>query len=452
MLFPSLSRSKTSPVNANIPDESRKIKEKRLMKYAVEEITPVKKKLSVEIPEEVVSKEFAHAYFHLSKTARLPGFRKGKVPQSLLEKKFAEEVKDDVLKKLIPDYYHKAVEESGIDPVEHPQIEKVALEKNAPLSFNATVEVRPKFELKNYIDLPLTIKKLEVTEESVNKSVESLREMQGQLEPWEEEHPIADKDYVTLDFEGFIEEKPMPGGKAEGYSVEIGSKALIPGFEEHLLGKKKGEKVEFRLPLPKGIKPAENEGKEALFKVAIKEIKKKILPELDQEFAKDFAMESVDKLKEKLREELVSRFKKERDSVLKNEVIKKLNELHDLELPPGLISRELVRILRGLRDEDIRREGLTDIESIKKKFDPLARERVKGALILYAIAQKENLSITEEDVEHEIHLIAREAKMKPEEVKKNIMEVEGTLSGIESRLLEDKTLGYLVSKAKIEEE
>lgn len=422
------------------------------MKYEVEEITPVKKKLSVEIPEEIVREEFAHAYSHLSKTARLPGFRKGKVPQALLEKKFAEEIKDDVLKKLIPDYYHKAVEESGIDPVEYPQIEKVALEKNAPLSFNATVEVRPKFELKNYIDLPLKIKKLEVTDESVNKSIESLREMQGQLEPWDEGHPIADKDHVTLDFEGFIDGKPMPGGKAEGYTVEIGAKALIPGFEEHLIGKKKGENVEFNLTLPKGIKPAESEGKEALFKVSIIEIKKKTLPDLDQEFAKDFGMDSVDKLREKLREELVSRFKKERDSVLKNEAIKKLNELHEMELPPGLISKELVRILRGLRDEEIRREGLNDIESIKKKYDPLARERVKGALILYAIAQKENLSVSQEDVEHEIRLIAHEARMKPEEVKKNILEVEGTLLGIESRLLEDKTLGFLVSKSKIEEE
>jgi trigger factor len=422
------------------------------MKYAVEEITPVKKRLSVEIPGEVVREEIAHAYSHLSKTARIPGFRKGKVPQAILEKKFAEEVKDDVLKKLIPDYYHKAVEESGIDPIEYPQIEKVALDMNAPLSFKATVEVRPQFELKSYLDLPIKIKKLEVTEENVGHSLESLREMQGSLEPWDGDHAIAEKDYITLDFESFIDDKPMEGGKAEGYSVEIGSKALIPGFEEHLIGKKSGDKVEFKLTLPKGIKPPTNEGKEALFKVTIKEIKKKLLPELDAEFAKDFGLDSVETLKSKLKEELIGRFKREKETLLKNEIIKKLNEQHDMELPPGLISRELVRILRGLRDEEIRREGLTDFESIKKKFDPLARERVKGGLILYAVAQKEKISVTEQEVEHEIHLIAREAKIKPEEVKKNIMEVEGTLSGIESRLLEDKTLVYLISKAKIEEE
>jgi trigger factor len=422
------------------------------MKYAVEEITPVKKTLSVEIPEEVVKQEIAHAYSHLSKTARLPGFRKGKVPQSILEKKFSVEVEDDVLKKLIPDYYHKAVEESGIDPVEYPQIEKVALEKNAPLSFKATVEVRPKFELKNYNDLPIKIKKLEVTDESVKKSLESLREMQGQLESCEEGHAIENKDFVTLDFEGFIDDKPMEGGKSEGYSVEIGAKSLIPGFEEHLLGKRKGEFFEFKLTLPKGMKTSENEGKEPLFKVMIKEVKRKILPELDAEFAKDFGMDSIETLKDKLKEELIIRFKKEKESVIKNEIIKTLSEMHEMELPPGLISREMVRILRGMRDEEIRRDGLTDVESIKKKFDPLARERVKGSLILYSIAQKENIKVTEQEVEHEIHMIAREAKMKPEEVKKNIIDVEGTLSGIEARLIEDKTLHLLISKSKIEEE
>ncbi|MBI1820171.1 MAG: trigger factor [Nitrospirae bacterium] len=422
------------------------------MKYALVEVTPVKKTLSVEIPLEVVSKEIAVAYSQLSKTVRLPGFRKGKAPLALLEKKFHEEVKDDVLKKLIPDYYHKAVEESGIDPIEYPKIENIALEKNTPLSFKATVEVRPHFDLQPYTGLPIKIKKLTVTDANVEKSLHSLREMQAQLEPCPDDHIIVEKDFVTIDFESFIEEKPMEGGKAEGYSVEAGSKVLIPGFEENLLGKKKGNKIDFKLILPEGIKPEQNVGKEALFKVAIREIKKKILPEMGLEFAKDFGFYSVEILKEKLKEELVSRFKKERETTLKNELIKALNKRHEFELPSSLITRELVRIIRGLKDEDIKREGLLDIESIKKKFEPLARERVKGALILYAIAQKENIKVSHDEVEDEIHLIARESRMKEEEVKKNILEVEGSFSGIESRLLEDKALVYLMSKAQIEEE
>jgi trigger factor len=421
------------------------------MKYAVEEINPVKAKISVEVPEDVVNREMAHAYSHLNKTAKLPGFRKGKVPQTILEKKFSDEVRDDVLKRLIPDYYQKAVEESGIDPIEFPHIENVSLNKNAPLSFHATVEVRPKFELKNYLDLPLKIKKLEVTDESVNKSLDSLREMHGHLEPWDPGHPVGPRDYVVLDFEGFVDGKPMEGGKAEAYSVTIGNQSLIPGFEDHLLGKREGDRFEFDLTLPKKIRPPENEGKEAHFKVMIREIKKRILPELDAEFAKDFGLESIEALKNKLREELVARFKKDRETQLKNEAIKALNQLHEFDLPPGQISREMVRIIRGLRDDELKREGLTDIESIKKTFDPLARERVKGALILYAIAHKEKIAVSEADVEQEIRTIAREARLSPDEVKKNILDVEGSLSGIEARLLEDKTLGFLVSKAKIEE-
>ncbi|MHB8483909.1 MAG: trigger factor [Nitrospiria bacterium] len=422
------------------------------MKYALEVITPVKKTLSVEIPLEVVSKEISEAYSQLSKTVRLPGFRKGKAPLALLEKKFHEEVKDDVLKKLIPDYYHKAVEESGIEPIEYPKIENIALEKNAPLSFKATVEVRPQFELQNYTGLPVKIKKLTVTDANIQKSLDSLREMQAQLEPCADDHLIVDKDFVTIDFEAFIEDKPMEGGKAEGYSVEVGSKVLIPGFEDHLPGKKRGDRVEFKLTLPKGIKPEQNVGKEALFKVVIREIKKKTLPELDLEFAKDFGFDSVELLKEKLREELVSRFNKERETVVKNELIRVLNKLHEFELPSSLVNRELVRIIHGLKDEEIKREGLLDIEAIQKKFEPLARERVKGGLILYVVAQKENIKVSREEVENEIHLIAREAKMKEEEVKKNILETEGSFGGIESRLLEDKALVFLMSKAQINEE
>jgi trigger factor len=421
------------------------------MKYALEEITSIKKTLSVEIPEEIVNKEIATAYSNLSRSVRLPGFRKGKAPLSLLENKYRHEVEDDVLKKLIPDYYQKAVEESGIDPIEYPKIENIAIKKNAPLSFKATVEVRPKFDLKNYAGLPLKVQKLSVTDENVDRSVDTLRDMGAQLELVPADHSIVDKDFVTIDFEGFIDGKPMEGGKAEGYPVEIGKKTLIPGFEENLLGLKKGDQVEFKSSLPEGIKPEQNAGKEALFKVHVREIKKKILPELDAEFAKDLGMESIEALKIKLREELVSRFNKERESVLKNEIIKALNGLHEMELPASLVNRELIRIIKSLKMEDVKKEGLLDIEALQKKYEPIARERVKGALILYAISQKENITVSPNDLEEELRLIARENRMAVDEVKKKIVEAEGSLNGIESKLLEDKTLSFLLTKAEIEE-
>src|ERR1700693_2861302 len=421
------------------------------MKFALVDDSPIQKTLSVEEPEEVVSKEIAHAYSHLVKTVRLPGFRKGKVPKNVLEKKYEDEIKSDVIQRLVPDYYQKAVKESGIDPVEYPRIENVEIIKNAPLSSKATVEVRPKFDLKGYTGLALKLQKHEVTDENVDRSIESLRNMHGMLEPVSDDHAVGEKDHVIIDFEAFIGAEPMEGGKAEGYPIEIGAKALIPGFEENLTGKRKGEMAEFTVTLPADIKPEKNAGKEARFKVAIKDIKKKVLPEINEDFAKDFGMDSVPQLREKLKEELVGRFNRERDAVLKNEVIKSLNLLHEFELPPSLVTRELVRIIRGLRDEDLKQEGLKDIGEIKNRFEPLARERVKGSLILYMISRKENISVTPQEVEKEIRKIAHEAHVPFEEAKKNIQDAEGPLGVIESRLLESRTLDFLVSTAVIEE-
>lgn len=418
------------------------------MKVQVEEITPVKKSLTIEIPQEVVSNEFALAYSDLKKKAKIPGFRPGKVPMALLEKKFGPSIQEDVVRKLVPDYYQRAVKEAGISPVEFPSIEKIEIKKDAPLLFTATVEVKPSIQLSNYQGLALPRKKIDIAEEEIEKTLARLRDEQGHLESLPDDHPVASSDYVIIDFEGSLDGKPVQQGKAEGYTLQVGSNTFFPEFESSLLGKKKGEQLEAEVPFPDDYQNKEIAGKRVHFKIHLKEVKTKILPALDDELAKDIGLPSLAELKEKIKNTMLEQRTSQQEHDQKNILIKKLVELHQFDVPPSMVEHEVHAMADRLQEALPQK---MDHEALHNEYEGMATERVKGTLILGAIAEAEKIEVTDQELENEIALIAQRAKVSPAEAKRAIYQQEGSLDGLKSRVKQEKALNRVYALAQFED-
>jgi len=418
------------------------------MKVQVEEITPVKKSLRIEIPQEVVTNEFELAYSDLKKKAKLPGFRPGKAPLSLLEKKFGPSVEEDIVRKLVPEYYQKAIKEAGLSPVEFPSIEKIELKKGAPLLFTATVEIRPTIQLSNYSGIPVPRKEIKVTDEEVEQTLKRLQEDQGRLEAGSEDQAIKTSDYAIIDFEGSIDGKPVNQGKAEGYTLQIGSNTFPSEFESSLIGKKKGDQVEVDVPYPADYANKEIAGKSVRFKIAVKEVKNKVLPPLDDELAKDIGLGSLAELKEKIKNTLLEQRTAQQEHDQKNVIMKKLVEMHTFEVPESMVDRELHSMIDRLQE---RVQQKLDHASLHKEYESTAKERVKGTFVLNAIADAEKIEVTEQEIEEEINGLAQRAKVSPQEAKRAIYQQQGSLEGLRARIREEKALNRVYSLARFED-
>jgi trigger factor len=418
------------------------------MKVQVEEITPVKKSLKIEIPQEVVSNEYDLAYSDLKKKAKLPGFRPGKVPLPLLEKKFGPSVEEDIVRKLIPEYYQKAIKEAGLSPVEFPSIEKIELKKGAPLLFTATVEIRPKIQLSNYAGIPVPRKEIKVTDEEVEQTLKRLQEDQGRLEACPEEHPINTSEYAIINFEGSIDGKPVEQGKADGYTLQIGSNTFPSEFESSLIGKKKGEQIEVDVPYPADYPNKEIAGKRVHFKIDVKEVKNKVLPPLDDELAKDIGLSSLEELRGKIKNTLLEQRTAQQEHDQKNFIMKKLVEMHSFEVPESMVDRELHAMIDRLEE---RVQQKLDHETLHKEYEATAKERVKGTFLLNEIADAEKIEVTEQEIDEEINRLAQRAKVSPQEAKRALYQQQGSLEGLKTRIREEKALNRVYSLAQFED-
>ncbi|MFY9270546.1 MAG: trigger factor [Candidatus Manganitrophaceae bacterium] len=418
------------------------------MKVQVEEVSSVKKTLKIEIPQEVVSGEFTLAYADLKKKATLPGFRPGKIPQGLLEKKFGPSVEEEIVRKLLPDYYQKAIKETGLSPVELPTIEKVELKKGEPLLFTATVEIRPTIGLSNYTGIPVPRKKIRVTEEEVEEALKRLQDQQGHLEAVPEDHTIKTSDYAIIDFEGTLDGRPVEKGSATAYTLQVGSKNFPAEFEAALLGKKKGDQTEVDVPYAADFPNKQIAGKTLHFTIAVKEIKTKVLPPLDDDLAKDVGLSNLQELKEKIWTNFLDQRKAQEEHDQKNLIVKKLVEMHPFDVPESMVDREIHGMIDRFQGNLPQK---VDHESLHKEYESIAKERVKGTLILHEIANVEKIEPTEQEIDQEIGRLAERAGVSPAEAKRLIDQQEGSMEGLKARLREEKTLNRVYSLAHFED-
>jgi trigger factor len=432
------------------------------MKLEVTELGPVQRAVKIEVPAEDVTKRFEVAYADLNRRVHIPGFRPGKAPQGLLEQRYAKAIEEDVLRQLLPDYYRRAMKETGFDPVtvDIPPLERIKIRKGTPLVFTATVEIKPIFELREYKGLTLKQDKRAIDNEELAKAMQVLRQQHAQLEVVKEERGIAEGDYVQARIEAFEGAVPSEGMKPENQLLRIGDKAPIAGLvlDDALLGKTKGQVVEVKQPDGGGTAD-----KTITLRATVQELKAKVLPELDDEFAKDLGdYKTLGELQDKVKSQLEQGLQRDIEEKYKDEIMKRLVDLHHhFELPESLVQRELDAMIQNAHQRrrmtwaeahgEPERMPPEEVRKLREEFLPTAKERVRLGLLLEAIAQKEGIAVAETDIEQECRLMARAMKVEPAEIKKLLLSGgQDAVEDLRSRILADKALQFVYQKAIIQ--
>ncbi len=382
------------------------------MSLQVEKLEKNMAKLTVEVPAEEFDKALTAAYNKNKGRFNIPGFRKGKAPQAMIEKMYGASILyEDAVNEALDATYGDAAEESGLDIVSRPEVDIVQVEKGKTLIYTATVAVKPEVTLGDYKGIEVTKASAEVTDEDIEADLKRVQEQNSRLVTVED-RAVEDGDQTVIDFEGFVDGKTFDGGKGEDYPLTIGSHSFIDTFEEQLVGKNIGEECEINVTFPNEYHATDLAGKPAMFKVTVKEIKKKELPELNDEFASEVSeFETLEEYKKDIKEKLAE--KKEKAAATENEdhVVEKVVENATMEIPEPMIDSQVNNMVndyarrmqeQGLSlDQYMKFTGMT-IESLKDQMKPQALKRIQTRLVLEAVVKAENITVADEAVEIEI--------------------------------------------------
>lgn len=427
----------------------------------------MKRALKIEVPADEVSQQFSRAYLELNRQIRIPGFRPGKAPMAILEKRYAKTVEEDVIRKLVPDFYDRAIKEAGISPVlvEIPPLDRVKIKKDSSFTFTATVEIKPSIVLHNYKapnPISLTADKRTVTNEQVDRALDVLREQHAQLDAAPEGTALAEEAYAIVDLEGFLDDAPLEGTKKEGQLHRVGSKATLLGIEidGHLIGKHQGDVIEIPQTYPVSHPDQRVAGRTVRFRLEIKGVKQRKLQALDDEFAKDCGpYASLQELRNKLRGEMEKALKKDIEESYKDTLLKRLLETHQFDLPDSLVERELSAILRqklqarhrGNVADTLPAPDAEELKRIREDYREEANRRVKAGLILEAIAEKEGLSVSQDDLNNEVNRLASELRVPMADLVKMIQAGgQDSIEELRVRILADKALDFVYRHAVIQ--
>ena len=413
-------------------------------------------KLEITVEAEKFDEAIKKVYFKSAKYFNIPGFRKGKAPMQIVEKYYGKEIfYEDAFNEVAQDALEEAVEENKLEIVSRPDIEVTQIEKGKDLIFEAIMQTKPEVKLGKYKGIE--IKKIEynVTDEDIEHELGHMQEHNSRLISIED-RPVESGDIATMDFEGFADGKAFEGGKAEGHELEIGSNSFIPGFEDQVIGMKIDEEKDIQVKFPEEYFSKDLAGKDATFKVKVHEIKKKELPELDDEFAKDVS--EFDTLKE-LKESIKEKQQKQNDEKAKYEtqeaVIKAVCEDIQVEIPSGMVESEIDNMLKdieqrlsyqGLKLEQyLQMMGKTE-EEMKKEYEPQAIDAIKSRLALEAVIKAEKIEATDEEIDEKLKEMAKNyGKENDEEFLKN----ENVRNYLKQGLASEKAIDFLVENAKI---
>jgi trigger factor len=426
-----------------------------MAKFNVEEVSPIERRINVEVEPEVVQLQLEQAYKALSHRVRVPGFRPGKVPRRILEARFKDQVESDVIQHLVEHSYLEAIRANpAVSPVAPPRVSNQGLKLGEAFRYQAHVPVKPKIDPKDYEGLEFKPAARGVEDQKVAEELERLRQAMSELTPVEGRDAAQTGDYAVIDYQGTVDGKGFPGGKGEGATFEVSDGDFSNGHAPQVAGMKIGEAKEFDYAFAKDHRLAELAGKTAHFKVALKSLKSKKVPELNDELAKDAgAGQTLDELKKKIRSELEERAREAGDREEREQLMKQLLAKNPFEIPPEMVEAAadsmLEDWLQGLQRQGIdpRRMKL-DFERMREGLREPATAGVKGALLLEAIAAKEKIEVGDEDLDKEISEMAVRIGLPKEKLKPQIRgDAERSLK---QRVKDQKTLAFLKSKAKIQ--
>lgn len=425
------------------------------MSAKVEKVERNQAVLTIEVEAEKVGQGLDAAFKKVVKQINVPGFRKGKMPRQMFEKRFGvESLYQDAIDILLPEAYANAIAETGIEPVDRPEIDVEQIEKGKSLIFKATVTVKPEVKLGEYKGIEVEAFDTNVTDEEVENELKQMQERQAELVV-KEEGTASEGDTVVIDFEGFVDGEAFEGGKAENYSLELGTGSFIPGFEDQLVGTGTGEEKDVEVTFPEEYHAADLAGKPAVFKVKVHEIKGKELPQLDDEFAKDAdeEVETLEELKTKIKDRLAHDKEHQKEHHVRDTVVEKAAENAEIEIPDAMVETEIDRMVNEF-EQRLQMQGMNlelyyqfsgqDEGALRGQMKEDAASRVRANLTLEAIAKAENIEVTDEEVNAELEKMAEMYNMTVDNIKAAL----GSLEGLKGDLQLKKAVDFLVENSK----
>ena len=423
------------------------------MKVRVEEVSPIERKLSIEVEQPRVANELDRAYSQLGRQVKIAGFRPGKVPRRILEQRFREQVEDDVIRKMVDHGYREAVREHQLEAVSNPQVTNDRLDPNEPFTFQARVQVKPKVEAKDYFGLALNRVDASVGEAKVDEQLEKIRQSLSRLEPLEGREVAQAGDFALVDYEGTIDGKELPGGKSENVTVEVAPGEFHESKVQALEGARIGSTVEVATTFPEDHPSAPLRGKRARFKVHLKALKTKVVPELNDDLAQEMqAGKTLADLRAKVRSDLEKIALARSANEEREQIAKALIERNPFEVPAAMVERAAEMMLDGaLRamargGVDLQRINL-DVGKLLEEMRPRAMAEVKAALLFEAIASQEKIEVAEQEVDKKIEEAAKDSGQALPKVKRHFAKPQERRN-LSQKLREEKTVDFLKARAK----
>jgi trigger factor len=422
------------------------------MEVKVEDTSALTKTITVTLPEETVQPELNKAYDKLRKEVKMKGFRRGKVPRSIIVRSYKPQVEGETGEKLVQDNYFTAIEKEGIDPIVHPEIKDVKYNDDGSFTFVAEVDVRPEFELGEYKGIEIEKEQIVVTDEEVQLELLSMQKNMAPLRSVEG-RPVQKEDVVIVDFQGYHDGTAMPQVKNENYSVEVGSGNMGAEFEEKLIGMNVDDEGSHEVDFPEAHPNPILKGKKMEFQVKVKDIKERVLPEIDDEFAKDAGKEynSLDDLKASIKDRLTTRRKERAEGATTDNIMQKLLEKHDFEVPKRLVAYEIEQMIKQTEQQfeqsgmSLEAAGLSR-ETLARQNEEVATKRVRGDFILKKIAEAEEIKVEDEDMERGFQRIGDMYNMPVAKVKEFFKNREDILPFV-NELHNEKILAFLREQA-----
>lgn len=425
------------------------------MKLDLEKLSALERRLNIEIPVEKVLETFERIYKKLQQQATIRGFRKGKAPLSTIRSMYRDTARRDVLDDLIQKSYIEALQKHELDPLNMPAIQIGEFDENTPFKFSAEFEVRPDVNLEQYTHLAVEKEKLEVNEERVAAVLKSLQDSRSELVDVLEDRTAQRGDFVVIDFEGFVNGAPLENASGQKMSLELGSKQMIPGFEEGVEGMKPGQTREVSLNFPTDYHVAQLAGQPVNFKLTLQKIQKKSLPELNEEFAKNYSKDSIEDLKKDIAEDLTRSETQRIDEDLKNRILKILVQRNPVDVPKSMLKEQKEVLIKDFKDR-MKQQGMdqTAFEDYIQKWDAdftqTATFIIQSSFLVNAVATKENLRPTEDDVKAQIQEYATKTGIELARLQ-SFYSTEEQKSRLRFKITEDKVFKFLLGSAEVRE-
>lgn len=428
------------------------------MDVKIEKVAQNEVKLEVKVPAAEFEKGIEKAYHKNIQKFNVPGFRKGKAPRAIIEQNYGKGIfYEDAVNILIDATYPQAIEDNNIEPVDRPEIEVTDVGSGKDFIYTAKVTVKPDVELAEYKGLEVKKQEFPVTDEDIDKELENLREKNARIITKEQGTAAEKGDIVIIDFEGFMDGKPFENGKEENFQLELGSGSFIEGFEEQLVGKKAGDEVDVNVTFPEDYRAKDLAGKPALFKVKVNEVKYKELLPLDDEFAKDVSeFDTLEEFKKDMRTKMQESNDLRSKRQFEDDVVKGAVDNAKIDIPDVMVEREIDYIMEDLNYR-LRYQGMdleryaklmdTTVEDLRKQYHTIGLERVKTQLVLQKIAEVENITAEEKEIDDEIDKMSKQYGKNPEQFKESLKERERNI--IKGDIINSKTIDFIVKNAKV---